>query len=83
MGEKIEILNFFNQNRYEIEGVALDIWNRLNGEKPVEQIAEEIFEEYQDNDSISIETVKEDVLQYIYHLKSLNFIVENEMCLTK
>ena len=50
------------------------IWEKINGKSTVKEIAEEIYLNFQNDPSINYAIIEEDVLEYIYHLKSLELI---------
>lgn len=46
----------------------------LDGKKTVRQIAEEIYEDYKKYDDVIYSEIERDVLDFIYELKSYEFI---------
>jgi MoaA/NifB/PqqE/SkfB family radical SAM enzyme len=74
LNDRIEILDFINQNIYTLDETALMIWEKINGKSTVKEIAEEIYLNFQNDPSINYAIIEEDVLEYIYHLKSLELI---------
>jgi hypothetical protein len=66
----------FGDNQcFELNELALIIWNNLNGENTIEDLVIKISEEY-DADK---ETVRQDVLDFINGMVNKNVILRNQI----
>lgn len=65
----------FGDNQcYELNEIALIVWNSLNGENTIDSIVNEIAIEY----NADIEVIKEDVMNFINEMNKKNVILESE-----
>ncbi|MGY0395617.1 PqqD family peptide modification chaperone [Fusobacterium sp. SYSU M8A802] len=73
--DKIEIIDFYNQDKYILEDIGFDIWNLIDGIKTVEDIINIIKKDYNsDNDIHLNKVIYRDILDFIFDLREKNFL---------
>lgn len=73
--DKIEIIDFYSQDKYILEDIGFDIWNLIDGIKTVEDIINIIKKEYNSDNDIQLnKVIYRDILDFIFDLKEKQFL---------